>query len=286
MLKKLIKYEFKATARIFFMIYALLVAMAAINHLLLFVGDLIEDGTALAIVVGILQGIFAFIYGAAVISSGIVTVVIILIRFYRNLMGDEGHLMFTLPVAPHHHLLSKLIVSAIWAVCTVAVIILSLMVILLRFGLIDGIRQFLDAMASEGFVPFAWITGIGIFLLIAIICGIMQVYCAMCIGPHVTRSRLGGSIIAYIAIYLLSQIFAVVCLFGYALVPGIDALQFLIEQSHDQASFTLDLGTAGVDAINGIGIATFFITIVPLITLGIASYVVSCRMLNKKLSIA
>jgi hypothetical protein len=286
MLKKLIKYEFKATARIFFMIYALLVAMAAINHLLLFAGDLIDDGTALSMVVGIIQGIAAFIYGAAVISSGIVTVVIILIRFYRNLLGDEGHLMFTLPVAPRHHLLSKLIVSTVWAACTVAVIILSLTVIFLRFGLIDGIRQFVAAMASEGFEPFVWIIGIGFLILMGIICGIMQLYCAMCIGPHVMRSRLGGSIIAYIVIYVITQIFAAVCLLGYTLVPGIDALQLWLEQSHDEASFTLGFGDAGVAAINGIGIASFFIVIIPTVILGIASYLVSCRMLDKKLAIA
>lgn len=55
---------------------------------------------------------FAFVVGMVAIF---VTAVIIMVRrFYSNMLGDEGYLTFTLPVGVNSLILSKLIVSFVW----------------------------------------------------------------------------------------------------------------------------------------------------------------------------
>ena len=49
-------------------------------------------------------------------------------RFYKNLLGDEGYIMFTLPASVHQHVWSKLIVSAVWFIATGVVVFLSVFV--------------------------------------------------------------------------------------------------------------------------------------------------------------
>lgn len=43
----------------------------------------------------------------------VVTAVILIQRFYKNLLGSEGYLMFTLPVTVSQHLFSKTIIAVV-----------------------------------------------------------------------------------------------------------------------------------------------------------------------------
>ena len=39
---------------------------------------------------------------------------VLIVRYYRNLYGDEGYLMNTLPVTPAQHVWAKLICAFLW----------------------------------------------------------------------------------------------------------------------------------------------------------------------------
>ena len=49
-------------------------------------------------------------------------------RFYQNLLGTRGYIMFTLPASVHQQVWSKLIVSAVWFIATGVAVILSFLV--------------------------------------------------------------------------------------------------------------------------------------------------------------
>ena len=102
MLGKLLKYEFKATARVMLPFMAGLLAIAVAANL----GIRMIDGNRFLTVVG------AFIvvaYFLAVCAMGAVTLVLLVYRFYRNLLSDEGYITFSLPASIHAQLWSKLI---------------------------------------------------------------------------------------------------------------------------------------------------------------------------------
>ena len=64
----------------------------------------------------------------AITAVFIVAFILMLQRFYKNLLGDEGYIMFTLPASVHQHVWSKLIVSAVWFIATGVVVFLSVFV--------------------------------------------------------------------------------------------------------------------------------------------------------------
>ena len=61
------------------------------------------------------------------IAVTVMTTVVMVLRFYRNLLRDEGYLMHTLPVSVHSLVWSKLIVSLCWFAVTFLVILLTML---------------------------------------------------------------------------------------------------------------------------------------------------------------
>ena len=211
MLGKLLKYEFKATARLFIFMYAGLILVAAINMgLLSFLGS---DGIA-----GVASGLMLTFYIIATVAMFVVTLIVIIIRFYRNQLGDEGYLMFTLPVGVDKHILSKLIAACAWIASSFIVCLLSVMILT---ATIAANSNFYGAAGelwrqAQGFGahPWLWLICIVVYILVSFTTGVITYYCAMAIGPNIIKNRLGGSILAYIIIYVASQIVNTVVMFA------------------------------------------------------------------------
>ena len=62
----------------------------------------------------------------ALLATFIVAVVLAVFRFRKNLLTDEGCVMFTLPVSPHSLVCSKLIVSTVWFLGAVVIDVVAL----------------------------------------------------------------------------------------------------------------------------------------------------------------
>lgn len=123
MLGKLIKYEFRATARFFVPLYLVAVMLGLVASFSL---GRTTNQRAFLQVLGVL---FITLFMVSLYAMVLLSVILMLVRFYRNLMTDEGYLMFTLPVRISQLIFSRLIVSMVWfagvAVAVVAVLALS-----------------------------------------------------------------------------------------------------------------------------------------------------------------
>ena len=107
------------------------------------------DGTIderLAVVLSILISLTSMIstffssIGTMVLAATYIAMVIInLVNFYKNLITDEGYLMFTLPVRPIEILSSKLVNACIWN--------FSAYVIVLTGALLQGAPTYIRAIA-------------------------------------------------------------------------------------------------------------------------------------------
>ena len=112
MVGKLIKHEFRATARVMLLVYAALAASAVLANLSLRFTQV--DNMFLRIVFGLFVAVFV----VGVIAAVVVTAVVMIMRFYQSLLKNQGYLMHTLPVSAHAHIWSKLIVSLVWFAAT------------------------------------------------------------------------------------------------------------------------------------------------------------------------
>ena len=88
MLTKLLKHEFRATARIMGPLYLVLLAVALGFN---FSARLMDSGN---FVLNMLAALVVMAYVVAITAVFIVAFILMLQRFYKNLLGDEGYIMF------------------------------------------------------------------------------------------------------------------------------------------------------------------------------------------------
>lgn len=202
MLGRLLKYELKATGRIFLPLYAALMLFAAVTKIIShFSGDSFNVPKIISIIMYcmLLTGMF------------VMTFVVMIQRFYKNLLSEEGYLMFTLPVESWKHIISKLAVSILWHIGSVVAALLS--IIILAFEevfLTDFLQEFFSAVSwiSDVFGRTAGLAVMEIIFLsiISMASGILIIYASIALGHLANRHRVMASLGAFLGISTLSQI--------------------------------------------------------------------------------
>lgn len=273
MLGKLIKYEFRATFKLFLLAYGVLIVISLINSFIPWDSFATDPSSAVFIAKSIFKGVFTFLYVIILIGVVVLTLAAVIVRFYKNLLGDQGYLMFTLPVKPNALILSKLVVAFVWNVSTSIIVALSLIFFNFRQGMFDSIVELIREIGGQGLDIFGWTVVIIITLLLAAISSILQFYAAMAMGMHITKSRLGGTILGYLIIYAASQVISLIIM-----IPG------MLIISADSGSSIMD--TAGmVDTTNSIFMAVMFMSALSYVLMGIGCYIVAHKFLSKKLNL-
>ena len=199
MLGKLLKYELKATSRVFIPLYIAILVVSIVN------------GLSLNLEILNIQGLATIVLMCLFISLFVITIVVTIQRFNKNLLKDEGYLMFTLPVSSKHLVLSKYLTSLIWT-------FLSFIVALLSFTIIFTIATYGDFNYSYFINEFNLLFSnmlnlniLGQFLKIILLMiisytiFIFNVYLSLSVGqlPIFNRFRNVSSFIGFLVINLL-----------------------------------------------------------------------------------
>ena len=200
MLGKLIRYEFRSTAKYYLPIYLALVILSLLTAML---QNLPAQKPFPALV-----AMSVSIYALFAVALAAVTFVAIIIRFYRNLLGAEGYLMFTLPVTASQNILGKLIPAVCWGVGSVLLGILTIL------PMVNGLnlKIFLYDMAnffSDGAVAILTIGGI-ITLILMGAGSILFLYLCMSIGQLFNEHKFLASVGTYLVLQTVSQILGIV----------------------------------------------------------------------------
>jgi hypothetical protein len=194
MLGKLMKYEFKATARIFLPLFAAMLAVAAISKLTL--GLRMQAPHIISLVLSIMLMVGAFV----------ITLILTVQRFYKNFMTDEGSLMFTLPVGTGRLIWSKLIVAAVWTVVCTAAVFLAIMMMTFSGDewrqLVLAIRE-LDLPSVD---TTFFIIEFCALVLASLLTGILTIYASLALSMFANNHRVALSFGIYIALNTLMQI--------------------------------------------------------------------------------
>jgi len=120
MLRKLMKHEFRATGRVMLPLFLILLATSVGANLS--VRGMLDTRF---FILNLLGGLLMTAFGVAIFGVCVMSMVLMVQRFYKNLLQDEGYVMLTLPVNVHQHIWSKLVVSAVWFALTLLVVILA-----------------------------------------------------------------------------------------------------------------------------------------------------------------
>ena len=228
MLKKLLKYDFKAVFKYWWIAAISSVVLALAGGWSISIFDSSKDLPTILYVVATIVAIIAVM---GVVAFSFITVIFVYTRFYKNFFTDEGYLTFTLPVKRSELLNSKIITSVIASILTGFVILFDLF-IALAVGIPDVIfdewmwyefwNEFiLEVINGAGLGYFLiYILEVLVGLLLLSVFTTLFVFSCITVGSIITKK---AKIITSIGIYYAANsVFTfIVQMFG---IFGIDSL--------------------------------------------------------------
>ena len=257
MLTKLLKHEFRATARIMGPLYLVLLAVALGFN---FSARLMDSGN---FVLNMLAALVVMAYVVAITAVFIVAFILMLQRFYKNLLGDEGYIMFTLPASVHQHVWSKLIVSAVWFIATGVVVFLSVFVA----SVFPKLFQQMTAYYAVNGTVFA--LELLALMLAACMSFSLQFYAALAAGHSFANHKMALSVAFFFVFQFVVQ------------MAGAIVLVLLDEGPLHQFLLTLDFQLTGVAAVHFTMVALLLLTVL----YGAIFYIVTTITLKKRLNL-
>lgn len=205
MLTKLLKHEFKATGRFMWVIYAAMVLLSIAANVSMRLME--HDNNTLVNTVAVL---LLVAWGISLVVGSIAVFVMLIKRFYQNLLTDEGYLMFTLPGNVHQLVLSKLIAATVWFMVSVLVVILSVMIAVIDNAMLGEVLNFFRMAWREMTVKLAlngttMILEILVLLFVSIAASCLQFYSAMSIGYGCVNHKALKSVAAYFVMWFVLE---------------------------------------------------------------------------------
>ena len=203
MVKKLIKYDFLAFAKVMLPIEIALVGIAALYRFV----TIFESNTTAFKIFNVSTVTILVI---AALTAFIMTFVYSFVRFYKNLYTAEGYLSFTLPVTPSAHIASKLTVSLIYDLITVVTAFVAFAVATAGevFGESMKAAFYLYGKAAErigGATPFYVIEFI-LTAIVAVAAAHLLTYMCVSLGQTAKRHKILSALGIYFAIYVVKQL--------------------------------------------------------------------------------
>ena len=289
MLKKLIKHEFKATSRFFLPAYGIFAAILVMERIsMMLANSLAENDGFIGVMSRFFVGVVSFLSVLGVIAMLVSPIIYSIMRFYKNMLCDEGYLSFTLPVTVSQHLVSKLIVSCVWMIANIFVAVVLGVIFFITVDPTEVGRlfsQFTELLTTFFEYAGGWLFIAGIMLILAmlfqLITNYLSFYSAMSIGQCANKNKFLVSAGVYIAFNIAISTIIQTVVIAMSMVMskvGFDK----INQFFEQINITANAGVATCQVMS----VVFAGTIVLNILLSVMYFIISKHFLTKKLNLA
>lgn len=210
-MSKLIRHEFRSTARLMLPLYLLLLVSGLFLSLVTGNTGLVEK----------LNLFFLLIFFASLFGIGFMCLFILIRRFYTNTMTDRAYLTMTLPLNVHEFIWGELIISLIWfllsalAIGCIGILCLTVSGML---SLPDSFQELsflftdMKQLIAQSGIRWIWVMLFGMECFVggiaAVLSYCLRFYLAMVCGQMFHRHRLALSVVCYLLIgALLSALF-------------------------------------------------------------------------------
>lgn len=283
MLGKLIKHEFRATRRVMLPLAVAVLLMAALSGYSAITLDREVDYGALTWVFVLSVVVFAVL----LMSICVVSVIIMIERFYKNLLGGEGYLMFTLPVSVDALIWAKLIVSFVWF-CVTAIASMLAMVLM---GVVSaafafdaetiarlwrGTADLFKLVGAGNIIAYIFEGLVLMFLFSVSMC--LHFYLAMSIGQSFSNHKALYSVLAFFAISIVMSMLST--LMGQLTLSGDGFGQLSVVLDNISDSMSVDRAV-----FTGIHLVMLGLALTEAVTAAIY-YIPTTLLLKKRLNLA
>ena len=245
MLRKLLKHELRATGRIMLPLYLILVLAAVLANFSMRVLNSYDIRLLNVISIIILSLFFITLIGV-----GVMSLVLMIQRFWKNLMCDEGYIMFTLPASVHQQVWSKIIVSVLWFIATGAMTVLAFIIMSYSVGMIKTMTSWVGNIFKNITAYYA-LNGTALILecialmFVSLASVSLQFYAAMALGHSFSGHKVLLSVLIFVAIQLVLQVTGISLLISMPSLPN----NFSTMQSPHLFMGASIVGSAAIDAV-------------------------------------
>ena len=274
MLGKLIKYEFRATGRVMLPALGVLTVLVLLANLSVRLLDSRLSSFLTVLLVLVLIATFV-----AVVAAELMPIIIMIVRFHKNLLANEGYLMHTLPASVHSLVWAKLIVSLVWLLATNLVIVLlgglsvmhlaqmNLAQLLAGFPSLEELRRMLASVGLNMGDFYLVLAELALIIILSGLVSCLHFYAAMSLGHTFTRRKGLMSVLCFVGIS-----------FAFSLITnllGIQEVEYL-------NTVTVVTVRGGLNVLHGTMGKSFFY----LLAQGALLYAATVFGLQKKLNLA
>ncbi len=253
MLKNLMKHEWKACARICLPLYGAAILLALMGRIFIALNPALSN----FFLYQLLGVIGVFLYFGVMVAVFVVTLVILVMRFYKNLLGDEGYLMFTLPVTVSQHIWTKALVALLMSVLSMAAAGLSVMIMAFGLQIPKELAELLSSIA-EGleFNGILILLETLLYFLLAIVAGTMFIYLCIALGHLSKKHREVMAVVWYFVLSVVSQFVFVILMNIVSKTPLWNIVRWIADLPSPAVGHVVLLGLCVISAI--ITAACFF----------------------------
>ncbi len=210
MLGKLLKYELLAEMRKYAVVFAAIIGAAVL--FLVFDRGLSRLGDYA--IIDIFSGFLLIAFILLCFFTLAMVIVMSCVRFKKNLFGDEGYLMHTLPVPAWQHIAVKIIAAYIWTIAALIVIVIGICILTCSGSwmtdMYDGMKEaFAEISAADDasaalLFNFKWffiITSVLYPLLL-----LLYIYFCIAVGSLFNSHKTLMSILTFVVVNTVGQI--------------------------------------------------------------------------------
>lgn len=249
MLSRLIRHEWKAVSRVCIPMYGGLILAALLTHFLLM--NLERFSSAIYDIITMGMSVLCF---GLFVAAFVLTLIIQIQRFSKNLLGDEGYLMFTLPASVSQHITAKLVVAVLLDVLSVLAAILGVLALALEGAMwLDLPGELWDMIQHVDWSDWLLILELLILCLAAGAVGMLHIYASIAVGHLARKHRTLTAFGAYFGFaVVLNMLFTGLMEFAASSPWAAEVGRWLMEQEGDTGGhllmWVMILGTAVLGA--------------------------------------
>lgn len=208
MLRKLIKHEWKATWRNLALFNGGIILLGILGRIMI---PLVQNSRLTEIPLFAAASVICiFFYIFAIFAVAIVTNVLLIARFYRNMFTDEGYLMHTLPVSPASHIISKLLVYMAWFVINGFSLVASISILVsenIHWGrFFKSLWELIQAMGEALSTPAVLVAFYLLLTALAVMASlVLCIYFSASVGNLFNTHKKLGAVLCFVGLNMAIQ---------------------------------------------------------------------------------
>lgn len=213
MLKKLFKYDFEASCRIFLLIYGIIAFLTVLGKIIF---TLAPEGLENAPLLSVLIPTYILLIVGLIAGFQIFLVV----QFYRSYFTDEGYLYNTLPVKPWQLIASKLLVDVLLSMLGMLVLVLCCLILLAGNPMeelmthTDEIMEILQMLF--GLTPGSIIFYVLLYFPVSYFSSFLMCFASIALGQVILpKHKVLGAFVSYMIYYVVMQAVTTIPVFAF-----------------------------------------------------------------------